>query len=42
MKSAFEVSNVIIKNINCLSCKGLNKYKEDKYILAVLKTFEKD
>ena len=30
------------KNINCLSCKGLNKYKEDKYILAVLKTFEKD
>ena len=30
------------KNINCLTCKGLNKYKEDKYILAVLKTFEKD
>lgn len=30
------------KNINCLYCKGVNKYKEDKYILAVLKELEKD
>ena len=30
------------KNINCLTCKGLSKYKEDKYILAVLKTLKKE
>ena len=30
------------KNINCLNCKGLSKYKEDKYILAVLKTLKKE
>lgn len=32
----------INKNINCLYCKGNDKYKDDKYLLALLKTFEKE
>ena len=30
------------KNVNCLVCKGTSEYKEDEYMLALVKMLERD
>lgn len=34
--------NIQEKSINCLVCKGISKYKEDKYLEAVTKLLEEE
>lgn len=37
-----KLNKITEKNINCLTCKGINKYKEDEYMEAICKLIEKD
>lgn len=34
------INKITDKNKNCLICKGINQYKEDEYMLALIKLFE--
>lgn len=36
------LNKITEKNIDCLTCKGIDKYKEDEYMEAICKLIEKD